>query len=237
MRVFSFFAQTANANVEKHAERARVCILKYEWKRPQRLQVKSSHRKRKSTLKRRNTPVRKVDCLQRITSYRHNELRSKYKLFKQLNCKIKPLSVHQIDESVHILHGQLELFYSLCCLFVFPGSACRETSVCPFKWSAWMRFNSDCYAHCLCRKVNKLFYGHITVSESLERVRNSRSVEIIVLFLSCKWCLLLWRRMPLDNNHVALVIGKDRVKNIVENVSSFKIEKPPNVPPKKRGLR
>ena len=67
------------------------------------------------------------------------------------------------------------------------------------------------YVHCLCRKENKTFLPAYNIfSVSFERLRNSRSVEIIVLLLSCKWCILLWRRVPLDN--IPLVIGKDRIK-------------------------
>ena len=56
VRVFSIFSETKNAgsDVEKHAVRARICILKNEWKRPLKLQSKPSHRKRNSTLKRKN---------------------------------------------------------------------------------------------------------------------------------------------------------------------------------------
>ena len=34
----------ANVNVQKHAKRARVCILKYKWKSAQQLQARPSHR-------------------------------------------------------------------------------------------------------------------------------------------------------------------------------------------------
>ena len=50
-------------------------------------------------------------------------------------------------------------------------------------------------------------------------------VEIIVLLLSCKWSILLWRRVPLDKIHVAFVIGTDRIKKVVENVFDFQDRK------------
>ena len=34
----------ANVNVQKHAKRARVCILKYKWKSAKQLQARPSHR-------------------------------------------------------------------------------------------------------------------------------------------------------------------------------------------------
>ena len=34
----------ANVNVQKHAKRAKVCILKYKWKSAKQLQARPSHR-------------------------------------------------------------------------------------------------------------------------------------------------------------------------------------------------
>lgn len=43
-RYFPYSRKPANVNVQKHAKRATVCILKYKWKRAKPLQAKSSHR-------------------------------------------------------------------------------------------------------------------------------------------------------------------------------------------------
>ena len=42
-RYFPYSREPANVNVQKHAKRATVCILKYKWKSAKQLQAKSSH--------------------------------------------------------------------------------------------------------------------------------------------------------------------------------------------------
>ena len=42
-RYFPYSRKPANVNVQKHAKRATVCILKYKWKSAKQLQAKSSN--------------------------------------------------------------------------------------------------------------------------------------------------------------------------------------------------
>ena len=89
--------------------------------------------------------------------------------------------------------------------------------------------NSDCYAHCLCRKVNQLLYVSITTFQCLLGVFEIRTQLKSLSYCcyangiycyedACHLTKIMW----------LFLIGKDRVKKLYKMFSSFKIEKPTN---------